>query len=329
MFYVNNNPILQDPLDVLIELKHQLELNNIFLFKEFKVGEKNIQFNCPIHNNGQEKTPSCGILIKRDEKTKSGLVNCFTCGYKANLEQMISHCFGFNDFGAYGKNWLIKNFLIVSIENRKDIELDFIRRKKEKTINYIKEEELNTYRYYHRYMFERGLTEELIQKFDVGYDANFMLRSDNKEYIYPSLTFPVKDFNGNVLFLVRRAINQKIYHYPKNIEKSIYGLFETKNVKDEIIICEGVFDVLTCWKYGKKAIGLLGLGTQKQYEQLKTLKARKFIIGLDNDKAGNAATKKLKQELSKHKLITQYRLPNNKDINNLNLEEFNQLEEIF
>lgn len=42
MFYVNKNPILADELQVLNELKAQLELNGILRFAEFKVGPRNI-----------------------------------------------------------------------------------------------------------------------------------------------------------------------------------------------------------------------------------------------------------------------------------------------
>lgn len=331
MFYVNKNPILADELQVLNELKVQLELNGILRFAEFKVGPRNIQFNCPIHNDGQERKPSCGISTVNKEEVPAGTVHCFTCGYTASLEQMISDCFGKDDDGAFGKEWLIKNFLTISIENRKDIILDLQRGNNKITNNYITEEELDSYRYYHPYMYKRRLTDEVIEQFDVGYDNHFELKDKfgKVKSVLRCLTFPVRDINGNTLFIARRSVDIKFFHYPEGIDKPVYGLYELPKDVKEVIVCEGILDALTCWVYGKPAVCLLGLGTQKQYEQLKKLKCRKFIIALDPDEAGQKATIRLKKALHGNKLVTSYIIPEGKDINDLTKKEFENLQELF
>lgn len=325
MFYVGNTPILADCLDILQELKSQLELNGIHRFAQFKVGTKNIQFNCPIHSDGQERKPSCGISIVNQENTPSGTVHCFACGYTATLEEMISHCFGYNDNGAFGKEWLIKNFLTVSIQDRKDIVLDLGRENKNKTEVYITEKELDSYRYYHPYMYKRKLTNEVIEKFDVGFDNHFVLNGK----VLRCITFPVRDKDGNTLFIARRSVDTKLFHYPEGVDKPVYGIYELPTDIEEIIICESVFNALTCYVYGKPAVALLGLGTERQYKQLRQLHCRKFITALDPDSAGQRATKKLKKALGKNKLVTSYVIPKDKDINDLTKEEFESLLEIF
>jgi len=335
MFYVNNNPILADELEVLKELKSQLELNGILRFAEFKVGSSNIQFNCPIHNDGQEKRPSCGISIINKENVPAGTVHCFACGYTASLEEMISHCFGKNDNGEFGKEWLIKNFLTISVENRKDIILDINRNNNTTNntnyINYITEEELDTYRYYHPYMYQRKLTNEIIEKFDVGYDNHFELKDKfgKVKNVLKCLTFPVRDEKGNVLFIARRSVDIKFFHYPEGVDKPVYGLYELPKDADEVIVCESILNALTCYVYGKPAVALLGLGTEYQYEQLRKLHCRKIITAFDPDMAGYRATQRLKKALKGYKLITSYILPEGKDINDLEEDEFKNLEEIF
>jgi len=331
MFFINNNPILADDLEVLNELKNQLAINGINKFSKFKVGNDNIQFTCPVHSDGQEKKPSCGITIKNKKNLPSGFVHCFTCGYTARLEEMISYCFNKDDNGEFGKEWLIKNFLTITIEDRKPLPLDFSRNTKNNTINYITEEELQSYRFYHPYMYKRKLTDEIINKFDVGYDKNFKLydKENKLKGTLKCITFPVKDINGNTLFIARRSISNKLFHYPEDINKPVYGLYELPKNVEEIIICESIINALTCYVYGKPAVALLGLGTKYQYEQLKNLKCRKFIIALDPDDAGDKATKKLKYYLRKNKIITSYQLIKGKDINDLTNEEFNNLEEFF
>ena len=325
MFSVNNNPILADDIVVLEELKNQLELNGIYKFATFKVGPNNIQFNCPIHNDGQERRPSCGISTTSKEGAPAGTVHCFTCGYTANLEQMISHCFGYDDEGTFGREWLVKNFLTIAVEDRKEIQLDFGRHKSINKVSYVSEEELDSYRYYHPYMYKRGLTNEVIEKFDIGYDKHFNLNGR----ILRCITFPVRDTDGNTLFIARRCVDTKLFHYPEGVNKPVYGLYELPENCPEIIVCESMFNALTCYVYGKPAVALLGLGTEQQYEQLRQLPCRKIIAGFDPDPAGMRATQRLKKALGRTKLVTSYIIPEGKDINDLTEEEFNNLEEVF
>ena len=331
MFYVNKNPILASELEVLNELKTQLALNGIQRFAEFKPGPRNIQFNCPIHADGQERNPSCGISIINQEGVPAGTVHCFTCGYTASLEQMISHCFGKDDEGAFGREWLIKNFLTISIENRKDIILDLQRDNNKIANNYITEEELDSYRYYHPYMYKRKLTDEIIEKFDVGFDKHFELKDKfgKVKSVLRCLTFPVRDINGNTLFIARRSVDIKFFHYPEGVNKPIYGLYELPKDAKEVIVCEGILDALTCYVYGKPAVALLGLGTEYQYDQLRKLGCRKIITALDPDEAGQKATARLKKALQGNKLVTSYMIPEGKDVNDLTKKEFENLQELF
>lgn len=327
MFYVGNTPILADDLEVLQELKHQLEANGIYRFGNFKVGPKNIQFNCPIHNNGQERKPSCGISTVNQEHTPAGTVHCFACGYTATLEEMISHCFGKDDFGAFGKEWLLKNFLTVSIQNRKPIEFDTCRQHKKVEQTYITEEELDSYRYYHPYMYERKLTNEVIERFDVGFDANFQLNPARNPI--SCITFPVRDKDGNTLFIARRSVDTKLFNYPEGVDKPVYGIYELPKDADEVIVCESIFNCLTCYVYGKPSVALLGLGTPRQYEQLLKLPCRKIITAFDPDAAGRKATQRLKKAIGKSKIVTTLVLPDGKDVNDLSRDEFENLLQIF
>lgn len=331
MFVVNGNPILEDELAVLTELKRQLAVNEIELFNEFVVGNRNIQFNCPVHANGQERKPSCGISIVGHERAPVGTVHCFACGYTATLEEMISHCFAQDDNGMFGRGWLVKNFLTVSVEDRKPIVLNFERGKAKTAPKYVSEQELEKYRFYHDYMYARGLTDDIIELFDVGYDNDFKLK--NKAGIttgsFRCLTFPVRDITGGTLFIARRSVDIKFFHYPEGVEKPVYGLYELPEDANEVIVCESFLDALSCYVHGKPAVALLGLGTDYQYEQLKQIKARKLIMALDPDDAGYAATKRIKKAMTGRKLVTEYQLPVGKDVNDLTKKEFDNLLELF
>lgn len=349
MFYVNNRPIMESEISVLQELKSQLALQGIHRFEKFIETENHIQFNCPIHKNGQERTPSCGITKNKivtdlgNGKFKTvpaGTVHCFKCGYVATLEEMISDCFGKNDYGIFGNQWLLKNFMSVAVETRKDIELDFGRHTnktttKNNTTKYVSEEELDKYRYTHPYMYQRKLTDEVINLFDVGYDPNFVIHykdekgKEQEKVIGECITFPIRDEKGNVLFIARRAIHSKIFHYPKEEIKPVYGIYELPPNCNEIILCESIINALTCYVYGKAALAFNGTGTPYQYEQLLSLPCRHFILALDPDEAGYKGIQRIKRYLKNKKMLSMYVIPKGKDINDLTEVEFNSLQEVF
>ena len=320
---VNNHVILDDTQDILIELRKQLELNGVKRFAKFIDSGNNIQTNCPFHKEGQERKPSFGI------NKKTGECHCFGCGWSGTLSEMISNCFGKDDFGAYGNKWLIRNFLSVAVESRPDIDVDFCRRKKitSEMKKYISEQELDSYRYTHPYMYKRKLTDEIIDLFDIGYDKNT-----------ECITFPNRDINGNCLFVARRSVKTKFFNYPQDVEKPVYGLYEcnicAKTIKnwfpDEIIICESMIDALTCWVYGKYAVALNGTGNENQFKTLRNMPNRKFILATDMDEAGLKARERIRQSLG-NKLVTEYVWDINvaKDINDMNKEYFDSLREVF
>ena len=305
--------------DVLEELAVQLQTNNIPLLQKRKVLQTHIQVQCPYHSNGQEKRPSAGI------RKSDGIFHCFACNTVHTLPEVISFCFGKEDdiLGKFGNRWLQKNFQHLETEDREDISLDFSRGPKhKKEIQYVSEQELETYRWVHKYMYARGLTDEIIDLFDIGFDSHTK-----------SITFPVRDISGGTLFIARRSVKGKRYNYPEGVEKPLYGLYELSTLEQspqEVIVCEGMFDALTCWVYGKPAVALNGLGDELQFKQLRELSCRELILATDMDKAGTKARERIKDKVS-NKIITQYvwDVTLYKDINEMPKNDFLKLSKKF
>ena len=314
MFYVNGNPLLENEMAILRELKNQLALNGVDRFRTFKESGKHIMTNCPFHANGQERKPSFGITKDK------GVCHCFTCGYAGTIDEVISNLYGYDDMGDFGRQWLSKNFLTVAIETRKPLELNLSRQTSQvsEVRPFVTEEELDSYRYYHEYMYKRGLTNELIEEFDIGYDAATQC-----------ITFPVLDINKNCVFVARRSVRYKFFNYPEGAEKPVYAAYRfVDGAYTEAVICESILNALTCWKYGKPAVALIGTGTETQYKILQNLPVRKYILAFDPDPAGIAATTRLRQRLSPTKLLTQYNIPTGKDLNDLD-SGIKDLQELF
>ena len=262
--------------------------------------------------------------------------NCFTCGKVATLEEFISNCLGVYDGGLYGAKWLSSNFLQVDIGSRPKIDLSntLNRLNNIQKIKYVTEEELDSYRYIHPYMYQRRLTDRTIEIFDIGYDKAFVLDPNNpKCYPIECITFPVRDIQGNCLFVARRAIHTKLFHYPDSAIKPIYGLYELAKYApedlNEIYICESMLNCITLWGYGKYAIALNGTGSSTQLKELQQLKYRKIVLALDPDEAGIKGCHKIYNALKDSKVVTRLLIPKGKDVNDLSKEEFENLQEYF
>ena len=337
--------------DILLELISQLRANNIPLIQKYKDGPTHIQICCPYHSNGMERRPSAGL------RKEDGIFHCFACGEVHSLQEVISYCFGYTDdiVGKFGWQWLLKNFATVQAEERKDVDLDFSRNsvlgrnrnssmvaqngsRKVREMAYVSEEELDKYRYTHPYMYKRGLTDEVIELFDIGFDADT-----------DCITFPVRDVFGNTLFVARRSVRTKFFNYPEGVEKPLYGLYELYNCPitvtretgiigfrggkvfpSEIIVTESMLDALSFWTVGKYAVALNGLGNELQFKQLRELPCRKIILATDMDEKGLAARKRIRENIGSRKLITEYYFPKGrKDANECSKEELMNLEEVF
>ena len=86
---------------------------------------------------------------------------------------------------------------------------------------------------------------------------------------------------------------------------------------------EGQIDALVAWSRGIPAVALFGAGTtDKQIELLDKSGIRHFILMYDNDLAGQHGAMRLKQGLSKDKLITEVIMPKGKDISSCTTQEF-------
>lgn len=316
---INNTQFNCELSDIIEELQAQLRLDNIPLIQKTIDTNNDIMVQCPYHGNGQEHKPSAGI------RKSDGQFHCFACNEVHSLPEVISYCFGHHEdlFGSFGWKWLAKNFTSVEVENRKPIEL-ILTRHMNKPIKptYVSEEELDSYRYYHPYWKKRGITnEKIIELFDLGYDKDT-----------DCITFPVRDIDGNTLFIARRNVKSKFFNYPRGVEKPLYGLYELYQQEEfpkEVIVCESMLDALTAWQFGRYAVAMNGLGTELQFKQLSELPCRKLILATDNDKAGMKARERIRQNV-KNKIITEYQFPDGvKDLNDLKDEGFDRLEEVF
>lgn len=317
MFEVNGMNIDVDGMQLLQDLKLSLAQNGIFLLNTIKPGFNNIMFSCTAHKDGQEHKPSAGLstqdVWREGKLIKAGTVHCFACGYTDTLDRFISKCFGRDDGGIYGNKWLKINYRGELVQKKRELALGIARELETTKIEYptISEELLDTLRYNHPYMYIRGLTDPIIEQFDIGYDIQTN-----------SITFPIRDLKGDVKWILERSINRKFYKVPSGIVKTdfVYGAYECiKEGAKVVYITESVLNALTLWKLGKPSVALLSTGGGRQYDILKKLPFREYVLALDNDLAGIKGQDRLITSLKNHKLLSaiEYEYKCTDDINDL------------
>ena len=305
MISVDGLLIFTNVYSILKKLQHDLHILGIPLLAEIKPPREyqDIIITCPYHKNGQEYKPAGAVTTIPKHNVEAGTFYCFSCKKTATLPEMISHCFGRHDGGAYGKQWLCDNFSS-SGDRSKAFEIP-TRSTTINNIKYVDDKELESYRFIHPYLYKRGMTDELIEKFDLGYDK-----------LTQTVTFPIKDTNGKVLFVPKRSVHTKHFLLPKDLVKPVCYLYEAmQEQSNTLYVCESLFNALTMWKFSLPAVALLGTGTSHQLEKLKFTPFRKLVICLDNDLAGDKGRDKIKSNLSGYKLLEFATTPKGTDIN--------------
>ena len=303
MDLIIRDKIIEAPIrDILFTLRK--ELNN-GLLKDIGIeNNNNVSITCIAHKGGRETHPSCSAFCKRDDKTgEYGTVHCFTCGYTSGLPQFVADCF--NQTIEYGEEWLIDRFgslLSSGDEYLPPIEIDNLPKKE-----FLSPEILNQYMYYHPYMWQRGLSKEVVDRFAVGFDRE-----------REAITFPVWDESGNLVMITSRSVNSKYFHIEKNKDKPVYLLnYIIKHNIDTVYVCESQLDALRGWVLGLPCIALFGTGSKHQYDILNKSGIRVYNLVFDGDEAGRKGAKRFIQNIRDDVIVNEIRLPEGEDLNSI------------
>jgi len=318
------------------------KLDSMNLIRKSRISGEWYIIHCPFHGNGQEKKPSCGVLLqdqyKNGQMYKAGMFHCFACHHSGDMQKSISELLKIKSISGSAVDWLKENVPGLNLDNSSEIEslipdsivgslvdkyaVDNLRLRLTNPQKYVSEQELASYRFTVPYMYERKLTDAVIEKYDVGYDANHIPPGRSKPL--PCVTFPVRDAEGHTLFFCRRSVVGKYFNYPQGVTKPVYGLYELPKDCKSVIVCESVFNALTAVVYGYNAVALLGTGNAYQLTQLKRLGVKEFVLCLDGDEAGRRGTEKLKRELGNNAIVWIIQMPVDKDVNDCTKEEFDR-----
>ncbi|QQK07566.1 DNA primase [Miniphocaeibacter halophilus] len=312
------------PEDKIDEIKDQLDIVNIISeYVDLKQSGNNYIGLCPFHN---EKTPSFTV------SSQKGIFHCFGCGEGGDT---ISFIMKKENLSYPEAIQFLADKLGIFIETGKvDKEL-YEHRKKLYAIN----NEAKLFFFHNlltnpipkKYIVERGLKKELINKFMIGYATeksqdllNYMLKkgfkiedllelglvkqSKRNNSLYDAyrnrLIFPIIDLRKNIIGFGGRTLvddRAKYINSPESLvyhkSNNVYGVMNLRNVSKEnkVILVEGYMDVISLSNYGID-YSVASLGTSLTIEQAKLISryTKNVYICYDGDEAGiNAAERAL------------------------------------
>lgn len=152
------------------------------------------------------------------------------------------------------------------------------------------------------YPQSRGLTKETIERFRLGYDPAYKTESSSGEYTtWGALIIPTSPSSYTA-----RNIDPKADKADRIRKKGPTPLFNLEAIDTErpVFIVEGEIDVMSITEAGGQAIAL-GSSTANYRALIDHLGTHKapLLLALDKDKAGEAATEKLAEELTREGIL--------------------------
>lgn len=286
-------------------------------YLELKGVKTSSVFRCfsPEH---EDKHPSMSFY------KKANICNCFACGQKYNIFSLVGMEYGLKGFKdqkekvieLYKNRELIQN-VNETIYSKKNIEVELDSHSLQKEKNKRIYPELDYYYLECKkrinetdYLQKRGISKEVQDKYNIGYDPAFK-NGTWKAIIIPTThySFTARNTDINSEDRLRKVGKSEIFNY--------WELEQNK--KENFYIVEGEIDALSIIEADKKAISLGSVNNINLFiNKLKNdLPENKFYLMLDNDEQGIKAQeelyskmKELNLNVENTKILGKYKDPN-------------------
>lgn len=310
-----DNYIIEVPLfEVVTQLRMALTNGKLREIKSWSDGDDNIVVTCPNrnHKGGREHSAAMNIYVGENSEIPYGFCKCWACDFQCSFVGFVAECFECSE--DFAKHWLINKFGILSSSNV--ITDSPIVLKQKKTSAKLPANYLDNLQNWHPYLAQRKLSREVCELFKIKYDP-----------VTSQIVFPCFDIAGNIIMAPRRSIVYKNFYLDKDQDKPVYCLdFIIKNNITTAMICEGPFDVLTCYTYGYPAIGTWGNPSPTQIEAINRSPIKVLYMAMDNDTYGRKFTNMIKAGLDPRIIVKEVHWPaGKKDANELTFEEFSKV----
>jgi len=230
---------------------------------------KDIAVFCPIC----KKSPKSKKKRKLSISIETGIYHCWVCESKGkSLAKLIKYEIpNFKDLEK------VREFFGSEITEGEAAEEE-VRLSLPEDFRLVTVENVRSSRIIKKYLFNRGMTEEDLYRFKVGFSEEFGFEN---RAIFPSL-----DEDLNLNFYVTRSVDEKVkfakYRNCDASKKDIIFNEHLINWKKPVIIVEGIFDAV---KAGPNSIPVLGSWIDMNHQVFKKLVQNNsdVLLGFDPD----------------------------------------------
>jgi len=148
----------------------------------------------------------------------------------------------------------------------------------------------------HPYLAQRGLTEDTIREFGIGFFSG-------KGTMAGRVVIPIHNERGELVAYAGRAIDgtEPRYKFPAGFHKGqvLYNLHRVKDAVS-VVLVEGFFDCMKVSQAGYPCVALMGSSMSKVQERLLSEQnIAEVILMLDGDEAGRHATEEIGDRLQR------------------------------
>ena len=240
------------------------------------VGETSNDFlcYCPFHSNRHTSSFS----VSREK----GAFICFnpSCGESGTLLELVKRVMHKNDFEAMRfistkETEALENFdeLLAETMEDKPVFQEF----SSETLLKLHSELVSTEAAV-EYFKSRGINQQSIKDFDLGYSKNMGM-----------VTVPVHSPDGMPIGIVGRSIEGKSFKNSTNLPKSktLFNIHRAKKIGDHVIVVESSFDAIRVHQSGfPNVVATLGGFLSKEQQSLLNRHFNRITIMTDADLAG-------------------------------------------
>ena len=163
----------------------------------------------------------------------------------------------------------------------------------------------------HPYLKDRGLSDEAIKHFGLGFSNRGLMKG--------RVAIPIHDTKGDLVAYAGRwpgdpPEEEPKYKLPPGFKKHLvlFNFHQAINeAKDKsLVIVEGFFDCFRIWQAGyKRVVALMGSYLSEEQEDLIISQAKSVSLMLDRDDAGRKATQEILPRLAKKVFVRVIELP--------------------
>ena len=309
------------------ELKNRLDIVDVIgSYIELKKAGSSYKALCPFHD---EDTPSFVVSPSKQ------IFHCFGCGKGGDAISFVMEYEKLSYPEAIEKLASMYNFSLRYSDDKNNTTKNLF--KALETINMLYKKELTKNLQAIEYLRKRGVSEAIIEKFELGYapsssmqiaylknhyiplpdaiEAGILAQDNQRVYARMSdrITFAIYSPNGALIGFGGRTLGNHPAKYLNSPEtkifhksKILYGYHIAKEAifkKKQMIVCEGYMDVVMLHQAGfNTAVATLGTALTPSHLPLISRSEAKVILAYDGDSAGIAAALKAAKLLSTNEI---------------------------